>query len=353
MNIDKTKPVMLTGATGYVAGRIAEKLLQEGITIHAPIRNPENKDKTKYLDELAKKLPGTINYFKADLLDQGSYDEAMKNCELVIHTASPFIANTKNPQQDLVDPALKGTENVLSSVNNTESVKRVVLTSSCVAIYGDAKDTLNYPNQTMTEDIWNTTSSLKRSPYNYSKTLAEKKAWEINKQQHKWDLVVVNPSFVLGPGINPNGTSESFNIMKQLGDGSMKMGAPAINIGCVDVRDLAEAHYRAGYTPSANGRNIASSENVSFLELANMLRPKYGESYPLPKKTLPKWFLMLVGPLGGIPRQFIKDNVGFPWKADNSKIKRELEMEFRPVKESVNDFFEQLVETGVFDKKKK
>ena len=66
--IDRAKPVMVTGATGYVAGRLVEKLLNEGLTVHAPVRDPDNADKRKYLDELAEKSPGQIRYFKADLL---------------------------------------------------------------------------------------------------------------------------------------------------------------------------------------------------------------------------------------------------------------------------------------------
>lgn len=348
MIIDRLKPIMVTGATGYVAGHVVKRLLEDGLTVHAPVRTPDNKEKTKYLDAIAAKTNGSIKYFEADLLKPGSYDEAAQGCELVIHTASPFISNVKDPQRQLVDPALQGTENVLSSVNKAESVRRVVLTSSCVALYGDAKDTLNYPNQTMTENEWNTTSSVKQSPYNYSKVVAEQKAWEMNKAQNRWDMVVINPSFVLGPGINPYGTSESFNVMKQMGDGTMKMGTPDLNMGCVDVRDVAEAHFRAGFTPSAHGRNITSAENLSFLKMADLLRPKYGENYPLPKKTLPKWLMMLMGPMSGIPRAFIKHNVGYPWKADNSKIKRELGMSFRPVETTINEFFQQMIDHNAF-----
>lgn len=351
MKINKEAPIMLTGATGYVGGHIAKLLLERGHTVHAPIRNPENKSKTKYLDEIAASADGKIIYFEADLLQEGSYQAAMEGCEVVIHTASPFITNPKNPQKDLVDPALKGTENVLLTATSTDNVKRVVLTSSCVAIYGDAKDTLDYPNQTMTEEIWNTTSSLKKSPYNYSKTVAEKRAWEISNGQSQFDLVTVNPSLVIGPGINPKGTSESYNIVKQLGDGSLKTGAPDLNIGCVDVRDVAEAHYLAGFTPTAKGRYICSAENTSLLGLAEYLRPKYGDKYPLPKGTAPKWLLWLIGPMFGISRQFVKDNVGYPWKADNTKIKQELGIKFRPVSDSINEFFEQLKSIGAFDKK--
>lgn len=349
MKIDQTKPVLLTGATGYLAGRIAERLLEMGVTIHAPIRNPDNPDKTKYLDAIAEKSKGSIKYFKADLLDNGSYKKAMQGCELVIHTASPFIMNTKDPQKDLVDPAVNGTKNVLDTVNQTESVKRVVLTSSVVSIYGNNKDLLDYPNQTITEAQWNTTSSLTSSPYNYSKVLAEKKAWEINKAQKRWDLVVINPSFILGPGINPFGTSESFNIVKQMGDGSMKMGTGNLAIGAVDVRDVAKAHVLAGFTPSANGRNIISAENQTFLGLAQMLEEKYG-SYPLPKKTLPKWLMWLMGPLGGIPRNYISNNVNYAWKADNSKAVKELGMTYIPIKQTMNEFFGQMVDNGVFKK---
>ena len=351
MIIDKSKPILVTGATGYVAGYVVKKLLEEGLTVHAPVRNPDKKEKVKHLDELAAKSSGEIKYFKADLLKEGSYLEAMEGCELVIHTASPFIASAKNPQKDLVEPALKGTENVLNSVNKVESVKRVVLTSSCVAMYGDAKDTLSYPNQTMREDIWNTTSSVKQSPYNYSKTVAEKKAWEIVEAQNRWDLVVINPSFVLGPSLNPNATSESLSIIKQMGDGTMKMGVADINMGCVDVRDVAEAHYRAAFTPEAKGRHITSAENLSFLELAQMIGKNYGDKYPIPKGKMPKWLIWLMAPMAGITRQFVRDNVGYPWKADNSKIKKELGMEFRSIDTPVNEFFQSGIDQGWLPKK--
>jgi nucleoside-diphosphate-sugar epimerase len=346
--IDKNKPVMVTGATGYVAGWLVKKLLDKGITVHAPVRNPDNKEKVKHLDELAENAPGNIVYFKADLLENGSYDEAMKGCELIFHTASPFTSKIKDPQKDLVDPALLGTRNVLESVNRTESVKRVVLTSSCAAIIGDAKDCLSYPNGIATEEQWNTTSTLGHQAYSYSKTVAEKEAWKINKVQNRWDLVVINPSFVLGPGINPFGTSESFNIMRQMGDGSMKSGAPEFYIGCVDVRDVATAHYNAGFTPEANGRNITSAENTNFLELSTHLQKKFGNTYPFPKKKLPKFLVWLMAPMAGFTRKFVSRNVGYEWKVDNSKGVRELELNYIPIEKSVTDLFQQMIDSGYF-----
>ena len=192
--IDKNKPVMITGATGYVAGWIVKKLLDEGLTVHAPVRDPENAEKLQYLNKIAEKAPGTIKFYKADLLDEGSYAEAMAGCRIVFHTASPFKIDVVDPQKELVDPAQLGTRNVLQEVDRTPSVERVVLTSSCAAIYGDNADLKKTPNGIFTEDIWNTSSSLEHQPYSYSKTLAEKEAWKINEKQNRWDLVTVNPT---------------------------------------------------------------------------------------------------------------------------------------------------------------
>ncbi len=347
--IDKTKPVLVTGATGYVAGRLVEKLLSEGMTVHAAVRNPSDTEKTKYLDALASSLPGTIKYFKSELLDEGSYDEAMKDCEVVFHTASPFVRSVKDPQKDLVDPAKKGTRNVLESANRTESVKRVVVTSSCASIYGDAVDLQSLPNNELTEEIWNTSSSLTHQPYSFSKTEAEKEAWRIAEQQNRWKLVTINPSFVLGPGINPFGTSESFSIVKQIGKGDFKMGAPEFNIGCIDVRDLAEAHFRAGTYPNASGRYIISGANSGFAELAGYIKEEH-PNYPISTRKMPKWLLWAIAPMVGMTRQEVKKNVGYPWKANNSKSVKELGMSYRPLKTTINEFFDQLIDAGEIKK---
>ncbi len=354
MQIDKSKPVLVTGANGFVASWLVKKLLEEGLTVHAAVRSPENDKKVGHLKKVAEKSSGTLKFFKADLLTQGAYTEAMQGCELVYHTASPFFLSVKDPQKDLIDPAKLGTRNVLESANKVESVKRVVVTSSCAAIYGDAVDCAKAPNGILTEEVWNTSSSLTYQPYSYSKTVAEQEAWKVAKEQSRWDLVTVNPSFVLGPTLNPNNTaSESFNFVKQLGDGTMKSGAPKFGVGVVDVRDLAVAHFKAGFTPSAKGRYIASAHNTDFLELGLSLRTKYGADYPVPKSAAPKWLIWLIGPMmdKSITRKMISRNVNVEWKADNSKIKNELGVEFRSVQNMMEDAFQSLIDADIFKKK--
>ncbi len=89
------EPVLVTGATGYVAGWLVKELLDAGITVHAAIRDPGDTRKTAHLQEIAATSPGTLRFFKADLLNERSYAEAMAGCAIVFHTASPFTSSVK------------------------------------------------------------------------------------------------------------------------------------------------------------------------------------------------------------------------------------------------------------------
>ncbi len=350
--VDKNQPVLVTGANGYVAGHVVKRLLEEGVTVHAAIRDINNPEKTKHLQALADSSPGEIKFFETDLLKEGSYAKGMEGCSIVFHTASPFSIRVNDPQKDLVDPALLGTRNVLEEAKKHSSVQRVVLTSSCAAIYGDNADIQHASGGTLTEDVWNETSSLDHQPYCYSKTVAEKEAWKVAKSQSQWRLVVVNPGLVIGPGISPNSTSESYKLVQQMGDGTLKMGAPRLGFGVVDVRDLAEAHLAAAYIPDAEGRHIITGHATDIFSMAQTLIPKYGSKYPIPRKAMPKWLLWLVGPLvdSAFTRRFIARNVDVEWRGDNSKSIQKLGIKYRPLEESMVDFFAQLAESGKLQK---
>ena len=350
IKVDTAQPVLVTGATGYVAGWVVKRLLEAGATVHAPVRDPDNTAKIAHLVDIAEQCPGTIRFFRADLLEPGSYGEAMAGCGVVFHTASPFTVNVDDPQKELIDPAVNGTRNILDEANRQDSVTRVVLTSSCAAIYTDARDTVDAPGQKITEDVWNTTATMAYQPYSLSKTLAEKAAWEMAGAQDRWKLVVVNPSLVVGPSLQDKPTSESFTLLRMLGDGSMKMGAPRMSFGAVDVRDLAQAHLAAAYLPDAEGRHIVSGSETDFLEMGLLLRPRFGEDYPLPKRALPKWLVWLVGPSQGIDRKYVSRNVNVPWRADNSKSRTALGMSYRPLQDSLEEMFAKMIGDGWFAK---
>lgn len=345
-------PVLVTGATGYVAGWIVQYLLDGGFTVHAAVRDPAKTSRVEHLAAMAAASPGKLVLFKADLLDPGSYAEAIAGCSHVFHTASPFVMKVQNPQKELIEPAVLGTRNVLEEATRTPSVRRVVLTSSCAAIYTDAIDCARAPGGRLSEEVWNTTASLEYQPYSYSKTLAEQEAWKIAEGQKAWDLVVLNPSLVIGPSTSKSITSESFSVVRQFGDGTLKTGAPRVGLGVVDARDLAKAHLAAAFKAEAKGRHIISVEGTTILELGQTLLDKFGATYPIPRRAMPKILAWLFGPLlSDVTRPFISRNVDHPWRANNEKGIRELGVSYRPIRESMEDMFTQMIELGYFKKK--
>lgn len=349
---DTSAPVLVTGATGYVAGWIVKRLLDAGVTVHAAVRDPGNPARVGHLEEMAAAAPGRLRLFKSDLLAPGSYAEAMAGCRYVFHTASPFITKVKDPRKELIEPAVSGTRNVLEEASRTPSVRRVVLTSSTAAIYTDAAECAAAPGGQLTEAVWNTTASLEYQPYSYSKTLAEQEAWKIAEGQSQWDLVVVNPSLVIGPATSTSPTSESFGVVRQFGDGTMATGAPRFGLGVVDVRDLAQAQLAAAFTPSAQGRHIVSTPGTTLYDLGQTLVEKFGAKYPIPKRVMPKFLAWLFGPLlSDVSRTYLARNIGHPFRIDNGKSIRELGVIYRPVRESMEEMFQQMIELGFFKKK--
>lgn len=350
--VDQSKPILVTGATGYVAGWIIANLLNQGYTIHATVRNPENRKSIEHLIDIAARSSGAIHFFKANLLQPQDFDAAMHGCEIVIHTASPFVvSNYKDAVKDIIEPAIQGTKNVLESANRTESVKRVVLTSSIAATYGDAIEILGKTNHCFDENDWNNTSNKDHQPYPYSKVAAEREAWKMQSEQSRWNLVCINPALVMGPSLTANTQSGSVEVLQQFGDGTTLAGVPPMWNGIVDVRDVADAHIAAAFTPDARGRYIISGGTLSLLEMGKILKSHFGGRYPFPRFEVPKALFTLVAPLFGLTRQFVKLNMGYPIYFNNKRSIDELGIQYRDIHQSVIEHFQQLIDDGIVKKR--
>jgi nucleoside-diphosphate-sugar epimerase len=123
---------LVTGGSGFIGLYVVRGLLEKGDFVNTTVRSLKNLSKCKPLLEMQQKFPGRLTLFEADLMKNESFLPAMKGCDVVYHVASPFLVpqQIKNGLKECVEPALQGTQNVLMSANKTESVKRIVLTSS-------------------------------------------------------------------------------------------------------------------------------------------------------------------------------------------------------------------------------
>lgn len=341
-----TATVMVTGASGYIAGWIVKGLLEAGHNVHATVRNPDKPASVDHLKAIAEQAPGTLTLFKADLLDADSFHAPLEGCDILMHTASPFVLDGfSDAHEALVRPAVEGTRHVLEAAKSCKSLKRVVLTSSVAAVYGDNIEMKG--KDAFTEQDWNTTSSVDHNPYQYSKLAAEQEAWKIHDSQKQWDLVTINPGMVYGPSLTNASQSASIGTLLQMGRGQLKTGVPNLTYGVVDVRDVAEAHRLAAFNDDASGRYILVNDSLSMLGIARLLRKEFGSRYPFPRMQVPKPVVWAVGPfMGPVTRKFISRNVGYPLRFDNSRSKK-LGVTYRPMTETFKEHFEQVLADGL------
>lgn len=169
----------------------------------------------------------------------------MEGCDYVVHTASPFPLKTPTNENDLIKPAVEGTLAVVRAAHK-HKVKRVVITSSCVAILMK-KVPRDYE---FSENDWSELDMCQA--YEKSKTLAEKAAWDYQEslpEEERFELVTINPSLILGPNL-VSGDFSSGEIIKKIMTGGYP-GMPVIQFPIVDVREVALAHVLALKVPEA------------------------------------------------------------------------------------------------------
>ncbi|KAB8110558.1 hypothetical protein EE612_047866 [Oryza sativa] len=309
--------VCVTGAAGYIASWLVKLLLERGYTVKGTVRNPDDPKNAhlKALDGADERLV----LCKADLLDYDSIRAALDGCHGVFHTASPV---TDDPEQ-MVEPAVRGTEYVIKAAAEAGTVRRVVFTSSIGAVTMDPN---RGPDVVVDESCWSDLEFCKKTKnwYCYGKAVAEQEACKAAEERGV-DLVVVNPVLVVGPLLQPTVNASAVHILKYL-DGSAKKYANAVQ-AYVDVRDVADAHVRVFEAPEASGRYLCAERVLHREDVVHILGKLFPE-YPVPTRCSDEVN----------PRKQ-------PYKMSNKKL-QDLGLHFIPVSDSLYETVKSLQEKG-------
>ncbi|WP_333778664.1 NAD-dependent epimerase/dehydratase family protein [Streptomyces sp. IBSBF 3136] len=335
--------VAVTGGSGFVGSHLVRRLLKRGYRVRATVRRIANPAKVRPLWEMQEAFPGRLELFEADLLEEGAFDAAFDGCSTVFHVASPFLMPEQitDGRRDVVEPALRGTRNVLAAIERTSEVRTLVFTSTVGAIFGDYADVLQMDGGVLSERYFNTTSTLENNPYHYAKTLAERAAWDAEAAQDRWRMVSVNPGLILGPSLTPASESGSLFLLDELFKGYFCYGAPDFSFTTADVRDVADAHIAAAESPGAHGRYIVAAETMtSFHEMSRMIRARHPHDPRLPRTALPHWPVRILGPAFGLTQDYIRKHLGIRFRVDNSRGIRELGLTYRPLEQTLLDHYE-------------
>jgi nucleoside-diphosphate-sugar epimerase len=130
------KRVVITGVTGFVGSHICDYFLKDGsFDVRGTVRDLKNENKLAPLKISFGENFNKLELVEADLLKPETLDEAIKGCDYVVHTASPFPADPPKDENIIIKPAVEGTIAVMRA-SHKYKVKRIVITSSVAAIMG-------------------------------------------------------------------------------------------------------------------------------------------------------------------------------------------------------------------------
>ena len=333
--------VLVTGGSGFVGSHVLVQLLNGSHTVRTTVRSLTREPDVRTMLKNAGVVPGSrLTFFAADLSRDEGWAEAVSGCDYVIHVASPIPAAAPKTEDELIVPARDGALRVLRAARDAH-IRRVVMTSSCGAIY------YGHPPQPapFDETSW-TNLKGEMSAYVRSKAIAERAAWDfIAAEGGALELSVVNPAGIFGPVLGAD-FSSSIEIVTRLMKGMP--GCLRINFGVVDVRDVADLHLRAMTDPAASGeRFIAVSGGLmSMLDIARVLRSHLGDAArKVPTRELPSWLIRLVARFSPTLRSMVPllDNTR---SATSAKAQRVLGWKPRPREDAIVASAESLVRFG-------
>lgn len=321
---------LVTGANGHIGSHVVRELVGRGWSVRAFVRPGSDR-------RAISGLP--LELCEGDLLDAPSVARAMKGCEVVFHVGA--VHRNFDPSPDaILRPAVDGTRHVLEAAIAGD-VRRIVYTSSA-ATMGFTAD----PSHPLDESSFVASAE---SPYVEGKIEAEALVRAHAAEGRRPEVVIVNPSGVVGPRDYRITPATRLLI-------GLAQGDPAfLHVPITDVRDVARAHIAAALHGTTGERYLVTGEVLSPEALSEAIRAVTGHAPRV--MTPPEWLLLALSRVqvfvarlrhtdAPLTPEIVHDAYGRHLAYDSTRSQRELDMSYRPAKEALTDAYRWLLFTG-------
>lgn len=309
------KTVGIIGGSGFIGSHTTKKFLKEGYNVKVSVTDIKKSEKYKHLFNLENSDNLNISTLKVE--DYETLKDFISDCEIVVHGGTPFQLDVEDPQKELFDPTIKGTENFLKAISETSSIEKVVIIAS-VAAYNTDFPLPSY-GKTTTDTFDETDKkyiSAESHPYAQAKFMANQTVEKFIKDHPElpFEITSVSPVGVMGKSLSNREDSTStglqFLFKNKIAPNPFVQMLYDTNaeFAIVDVEDVAEAIFKAATISGLHGKNyLLSSETYPVSDMSLMLNHKE------PKN---------------------KANVIY----QNSLAMQDLGMKFRPVQETLYNY---------------
>ena len=322
--------IFVTGGTGLVGSHILLKLCQENIPFKALKRKNSSLDVCKdiFIYYNSEHLFNSINWETGDMNDIPSLENAMKDCNKIIHAAA--MVSFHNEDAELMNKInVEGTKNIMN-VAISMGIKKVSYISSIACI---GRNTVK--KEIIDEECYFKISD-KESNYSISKYFSELEVWRAS--QEGVDVVITNPSIILGPGDWTKGSSQIFQKIYR----GLKFYTTG-STGYVDVIDVANCAILLLQSNIKNERFIVNGENLKYREVFDWIADGFMKKRPSIKvtPTLKEivWRLEYIRSLfTGKKALITKESAESAMtnsRYSTKKIEKAINYQFTPIKESI------------------
>ena len=343
--IPKGGTVAVTGSAGFIGGWVVKQLLDKGYRVRACVRDVNDDEKTGFLKSMPGHASGRLTLHTADLDTPGCFDDVFRGCHGVAHLSHVSTYDDEDYVKRVCD-------HIIESVNRSDSVNRVVVTSSIAAVISeqDMQELVRRPvlfeGRYPDEQNPNRTTARGQG-YSIGKVIAERAFADAARSSGRWDAITCCPGDNVGPILSRH-QKERGPWQHQIE--TMLLGRYSQNVVgayrpwyTVDVRDVAEAHIRmlerdglengerfiAWSTETRNVEDVCASIDRLLPELGFAGATLFD---PLPEKVKAR------------EAQFRAIWNGCELR--NDRIQAALGMEFRSLDESIRDCVESLITIG-------